>query len=351
MGSYLIDIISREEAVKHFSGTLLVRQGDHILAEKSCGWANRSEHIENNAMTRFGIASGCKLFTAIAICQLVERGQLSFQSKLADCLHISCPHFDPDITVHHLLTHTAGIPDYFDEELMQNYEDVWVKQPMYQIRKPEDFLPLFQFQPMKSKAGERFHYNNAGYILLGLIVEQTSQLPFAEYIQEHIFKKSKMFRSGYFDFDSLPSNTALGYIDFPNGTWKTNIYSLPAKGGPDGGAFVTAGDMANLWDALMHHQLLSAEYTRTLLAPYVRTNDRDGWYGYGIWIEKREEEIWKYHVMGYDPGVSFHSAFYPESSVKAVVCSNKSDGAYGVSKAIEDELRRSTHHIRILPQD
>jgi CubicO group peptidase (beta-lactamase class C family) len=207
--------------------------------------------------SRYGIASGCKLFTAIAICQLVEEGKISFDSKLSDCLTIDFKHFDDKVTVHHLLTHTSGIPDYFDEDVMDNFEELWVNNPMYQIRKLKDFLPMFQNVPMKSQVGESFHYNNAGYILLGLIVEQASELEFSDYVQKHIFNKADMTQAGYFSFDSLPPNTALGYIYNPDGTWKTNIYSLPVIGGSDGGAFVTANDMVKLWNALMNYQLLT----------------------------------------------------------------------------------------------
>ncbi|AWE07711.1 penicillin-binding protein [Lysinibacillus sp. 2017] len=322
-----------------FSGTVLVKNDKKALIEKSYGYANRSEQIVNSFDTRFGIASGCKLFTAIAICQLVEDGLLSFDTKLKDCLNISFPYFDKDITIHHLLTHTAGIPDYFDEEVMDEFEELWIKNPMYLIRSLKDFLPLFQNQPMKLGVGERFHYNNAGYILLGLIIEQTSKIKFADYIKENIFNKSGMTESDYFEFDSLPIRTALGYIDFPNGTWKTNIYSLPVKGGSDGGAFVTVNDIGNLWDALINNELLSEEYTHQLLTPYINTSDDDNsFYGYGIWIKKNGNEILKYHIMGYDPGVSFHSAFYPKSLIKTVICSNKSEGAYDIMKVIEEEI-------------
>ncbi|MFP3472933.1 serine hydrolase domain-containing protein, partial [Micrococcus sp. SIMBA_144] len=75
--------------------------------------------------------SGCKLFTAIGIAQLVEKKQLSFKTKLRDCLNVSLPHFDPNITIHQLLTHTSGIPDYFDEAVMEDYEDLWKQTPMY----------------------------------------------------------------------------------------------------------------------------------------------------------------------------------------------------------------------------
>ncbi|KKO55241.1 serine hydrolase domain-containing protein [Paenibacillus sp. DMB20] len=337
MKKRIADIQTKNE----FSGTILVQENKEILAEVSHGYANRSEQLQNHARTRYGIASGCKLFTAIAICQLVEERKLSFDSKLKDCLDVNFPNFDKEINIHHLLTHTSGIPDYFDEETMDDFEELWVETPMYRVRALKDFLPLFQDKPMKFKAGERFHYNNAGYILLGLIVEQASRLSFAEYVQEHIFRKAGMADSGYFEFDALPPNTAQGYIDFKDGTWKTNIYSLPAKGGSDGGAFVTVHDMVKLWEAIMNHLLLNEAYTRQLLTSHARVDENHNFYGYGVWIKKNENgSVLKYHVMGYDPGVNFHSAFYPEQSVNVVICSNKSTGAFDMMIGIEDEMNR-----------
>ncbi|WP_027964102.1 serine hydrolase domain-containing protein [Halalkalibacillus halophilus] len=318
-----------------FSGTVLVTRNDDVELETSYGYANRSEQIANNNQTRFGIASGCKLFTAIAICQLVESGEISFETKLSDCLKFNFPQFDRSITIHHLLTHTSGIPDYFDEEEMDDFEELWVEQPMYLLRNLEDFLPLFQQKAMKYKMGERFHYNNAGYILLGLIVEHISGMKFDAYIKQHVFGKAAMNSSGYFEFDALPKDTAIGYIDFDDGDWKTNIYSLPVKGGSDGGAFTNTRDMNQLWNALFNHKLLNETYTEKLLTKHTETDEDDQFYGYGIWIEQEEETITKYHVMGYDPGVSFHSAYYPNQEKIVTVCSNQSEGAYDIFLEIE----------------
>lgn len=334
MKTKLIEKIKKVQSEHEFSGSILVKDTQETLMEVSFGFANRSEHIKNNDSTKYGIASGCKIFTAVGICQLVERGKLAFDTRLKECLDIDFPHFDKEITIHHLLTHTSGIPDYFDEEEMEDFEELWDENPMYKIRRLQDFLPLFQHKPMKLKMGERFHYNNAGYILLGLIIEQASGQSFTEYVQENIFKQANMKKSGFFEFDALPSNTSHGYIDFPDGTWKTNIYSLPAKGGSDGGAYVTVKDMGEFWNSLMNGQLISNASVELMLIPHVH-DEEDAYYGYGVWIEKRDSTIHKYHVMGYDPGVCFHSAFYPNHETTVVICSNKSEGAYGIMKEIE----------------
>jgi CubicO group peptidase (beta-lactamase class C family) len=319
-----------------FSGVVFVKGDTEVLFDSAFGFANRAEKQLNTVHTRFGIASGCKLFTAIAICQLVEKGLLSFSTKLKDCLDVAFPHFNEKVTIHHLLTHSSGIPDYFDEEEMDDFEDLWKRTPMYLLRNSHDFLPLFQNRKMMFEPGEKFHYNNAAFIVLGLVVEKLSGLSFTDYVEANIFKRCGMNDSGYFSLDQLPANTAYGYINNEDGTWRTNMYSIPVKGGADGGAYITAPDMVRLWEALFDNQLLSEKYTELLSTPHIHVKEGVA-YGYGLWINKRDDDsIVKYHVMGYDPGVSFHSAYYPDSGIKIAIPSNKDSGPSKVMKAMEE---------------
>ncbi|WP_214736447.1 serine hydrolase [Exiguobacterium sp. s162] len=320
------------------SGVYLVTNRNGSI-HQSYGYANRSEQIQHDVTTRFGIASGCKLFTAIAISQLVEQGKLSFSTSLDSFQTFDLPHLSPNVTVHQLLTHTSGIPDYFDESVSDDFEALWHDIPMYRLQQLRDFLPLFQQKSMKDEPGSRFSYNNAGYILLGLIVEEVTGQSFTDYVEQSIFQPAGMTDSGYFSLDALPSKTALGYIDHPDGTWRTNQYAIPIKGGADGGAYVTVQDMTRFWKALFSHQLLDAASTSLLLTPHVTINDRGGSYGYGLWIQHHASgDVYKYHVMGYDPGVSFHSGYYPEIDTISVICSNQSDGAFDMMKQIEIQI-------------
>ncbi len=100
---------------------------------QSYGYANRSEQIQHDVTTRFGIASGCKLFTAIAISQLVEQGKLSFSTSLDSFQTFDLPHLSPNVTVHQLLTHTSGIPDYFNESVSDDFEALWHDILMYRL--------------------------------------------------------------------------------------------------------------------------------------------------------------------------------------------------------------------------
>ncbi|EZH64523.1 penicillin-binding protein [Bacillaceae bacterium JMAK1] len=322
----------------NFSGSILVKQRDNTLFYADHGFAHRSECIPNHRETKYGIASGCKWFTAIAICILVDRGKLTFETKVKEYLDGDLSHLSDEITVHHLLTHTSGIADYFDEEVMDDFEELWVTNPMYHFKTVKSFLPLFIDQPMKHQVGERFHYNNAGYILLGRVIEQISNKEFTEFVQEEIFAKVGMNNSGYFELDRLPPSTASGYIDLPDGRSKSNIYSIPAKGGADGGAYITVDDAVKIWFKVINGELLSQSLTKKLLTPHVKGDEDD--YGYGVWIHQDTDGIVCYHLMGYDPGVSFHSAYYPKEECVVVVCSNQSEGAYEMIEAIEKVINK-----------
>ncbi|WP_427902238.1 serine hydrolase domain-containing protein [Ornithinibacillus xuwenensis] len=320
-----------------FSGAVHIQSNGEPILECAFGYSNRSEQLKNTPDTRFGIASGCKLFTAVGIGMLVDEGKLTFQTKLNDCLEISFPNFSEEITIHHLLTHSSGIPDYFDESVMGDFEELWEELPMYRIQNLHDFLPMFQNREMLFQPGEKFHYNNAGYIVLGLIIENITGMNFTDFIETKVFAKVGMEGSGYFSLDQLPTNTAFGYLDDEQtGSWRTNMYSIPIKGGADGGAFVTVKDMTNFWNALFGNQIVTKETLELLRTPHMQSSPGK-YYGYGVWIDKPEETISKYHVMGYDPGVSFHGAVYPNGTT-IVIASNKSDGAYSIIKAMEEVI-------------
>lgn len=320
-----------------FSGTIFVETTNESFIE-SYGYANKAELIKNTSATRYGIASGSKLFTSIAIFQLIERGLLTLETKISDCLAYDFPYFDKGISVDHLLTHRSGIPDYFDESVMDDFEELWIKTPMYHIRNLEDFLPLFQYEPMKEAPGSSFRYNNSGYILLGLVVEQISGLRFTDYMTQSILTPVGMTDSGYFDLDALPARTALGYIEMENGAWRTNLYSIPAKGGADGGIFVSITDMARLWNQLYSGDLLTKKMRDLLLTPQVLVKESD-YYSYCGYTEVLKGSPTKYIFMGYDPGVNFRMTHFVDTNATVIVCSNQSGGAFNMLKSAEEKLK------------
>ncbi|WP_199621295.1 serine hydrolase domain-containing protein [Paenibacillus alkalitolerans] len=345
--SQLIEDINNVED-NPFSGAVLFKNNGNTF-EQGYGYANRSERIQNTVYTRFGIASGCKIFTAVAISQLVQSGAITFDTLLKDCVNIPFPNFDPNITIHQLLTHSSGIPDYFDEEIMDKFEELWKSTPMYSIQSPRDFFPMFQNNQMKYVPGEKFSYSNSGYILLGLIIEEVTGIDFTTYVESNIFQRCGMTYSGYFSMDRLPERTALGYID-SDSSWRTNVYSVPIKGGPDGGAFTTVHDLANFWDALFSNDLLSPEYTALLLTPHIKNTDHI-YYGYGVWIQILNDKVFKYYVMGSDPGVSMQSSVYANQNSQAHIIGNTNKGTWKISGKIDELIFGSQEGAKINLKD
>ncbi len=331
----IADIITASDPP--FTGVAMVRQGETLVFGQGFGYANRAERIPNTLHTRFGMASGSKIFTAVAICQLVQQGRLSFDARLVDLVAADFPQFDPGITVHHLLTHTSGAPDYFDEEFMDDFAALWETCPVYTLHGPRDLLPLFQHQPMKFAPGERFSYNNGGYVLLGLIIEAVTGASFRDTIMEQVLRPAGMTDSGCFPMHALPERTAYGYIEEEDGSWHTNIFAVPYIAQPDGGMFTTAPDMARFWDALREHRLLSPEMTAQMLSLQVVEDENTG-YGYGIWLGHTAGKLTTYCVMGEDPGVSLLSRVYPAQDVVLTVIGNTESAVWPVAHALHEYL-------------
>jgi CubicO group peptidase (beta-lactamase class C family) len=337
---WLRNCIESHSDPEPFCGVVYLTKDGETLFEHACGLAIRSEAIPNRVDTRFQTASGCKIFTAVAICQLVEAGRLRFDTLLKDCVDESLPNYAPSITIRHLLTHTSGITSYFEEDVDPDYEALWKDLPVYRIKGPRDFLPLFQHKHMKFAPGERFDYNDGGYILLGIVVETITGVRFQTFIEQNIFGPAGMEDSGYFRTDQLPERTSYAYIDNPDGTWRTNFFAVPIVGAPDGGAYATAPDMARFWNALVRNRLLGPKITDLLLEPQVATSLKPPCthYGCGVWIDKPGDGVRKFFVEGSDPGVALRSAVYPDEGLTLTMIGNTGRALWPLYKKVEESL-------------
>ena len=336
----LTDFIEGQTDPEPFSGVVYLAKDETVLFEMEHGFAIKSESIPIKINTRFQMASGCKVFTSVAICQLVASGALRFDTPLRECVDVAFPHYSPDITLHHLLTHSSGITSYFEEDINPDYGALWQDLPVYRIKRPADFLPMFQAKPTKFSPGDRFDYNDGGYILLGLVIENVAGMDYPSFIRERVFKPAGMIDSGYFATDMLPERTAYSYIRNPDDSLRTNFFAVPIIGAPDGGAYTTAPDMRRFWKALRSHKLISADMLRTMLQAQIVTDQKPpgGHYGYGVWLDQRKDATKKVFVLGYDPGVAFYSTVYPETDIVLTVIGNTSEALWPLYKTIEAEL-------------
>jgi len=339
--SQLADTLNASIDAHDFSGVISIRQQGCVLYERAAGYADRSNQVENTPDTRFGIASATKFLTALAIGKLIAAHKLSFSTKLKDCLALNFPHYSPEITIQHLLTHTSGIPDYFDEEKVTDFDHFTLSRPWYELKGPRDYLAIFPDEAMKFTPGTRFSYSNSGYILLGVLIEELTGLKYQEYVEQAIFKAIGMNRSGFFALNRLPEKTALGYIEEAGG-WRTNIYNLPIVGASDGGAFTTARDLATLWKAFWGYEILPKDLVETYAKPYVKVEaeGEQTYYGHGLWLSEAAGRKREVYITGCDAGVSIKSSVFRDDDLQITVISNTTHGAWPILRDIDMVLSK-----------
>ena len=324
-----------------FRGNAYILKNSEILYSHTAGFADLPNQRLNTIDTKFASASAGKVFVAVGILQLIEQGKLSFDDPLGKLLDIDLHHIDPDVTVEQLLTHTSGVPDYFDESVLDDYEALWRDYPNYKIRRNCDLLPLFITKPMMYPKGTKFQYNNTGYVLLAMIIEQITGMSFDQYLQTHVFDICGMTSTGYYALDKLPANCANNYIHCPEtGDYRTNIFSVDAKGTGAGGAFIAVEDIAQFWMHLLNGQLISKDMVARMLSKHSGDglDPEEGYYGYGVWIIDNPAGQDIAYFQGCDPGVSFLSEYNPDKHTITVLVSNYGDNVWQEMRKIRKQL-------------
>ena len=324
-----------------FRGIVYVVQGDKTVIEHVSGLADLANEIPNTMEIKFASASAGKVFVAVAILQLIEQGKLHFEDTLGNLLDMDWQDIDAGVTVEQLLNHTSGVPDYFDETVMEEYEELWVDYPNYRIRHNSDLFPLFMDKPMMYPKGQRFQYNNTGYVLLAAIIEKVTGMEFDRYLQKSIFDVCGMSGTGYYELDRLPAKCAHHYIYCEDTKdYRTNIFSVDAKGTGAGGAFITVPDIVSFWRNLLDGKLISRELRTRMFAKQSGdgSDAEEGYYGYGVWIIDNPNGEDYVHFQGCDPGVSFFSEYNPNNGMISVLVSNYWDNVW-------QEMRKIRAHF------
>jgi len=248
------------------------------------------------------------------------------------------PGVSPAVTIDHLLTHTSGVYDYLDEDVIEDAEQFVLPIPPSTLLGPRDYLPMLLAGPAKFEPGARFSYSNGGYVLLGLALEEASGRSFHALVEERVLARCGMADSGFFRFDRLPERVAVGYVETRDGGWRTNAGSLPIIGGPDGGMFATAADIARLWRGFFAGHVLSPGLSARFMEKTPTDPARPhSFYGRGYWIQD-DGTILVRSMVGQDAGVSFRSNAYPDGTI-ATVLANTSRGAWPMIRALDDRIR------------
>lgn len=323
----------------NFRGNIYIIKDNEILYENVTGFADLANEVQNSLETKFASASAGKVFVAVAILQLIEQGKMQFEDTLGTLLDMDLGQIDKDVTVRQLLTHTSGVPDYFDESVMEEYEELWIDYPNYKIRRNNDLFPLFMNKPMMYSKGEKFQYNNSGYVLLASIIEKVTGMYFDEYLQKNVFDVCDMTSTGYYELDRLPAKCASNYIWCEDTkSYRTNIFSVDVKGTGAGGAFITVKDIASFWNGLISGKLLSKEMVEQMFTKQSGdgSDEEEGYYGYGVWIIENENGMDIPYFQGCDPGVSFISEYNPNNNMISVFVSNYCDNVWKEMRKIRE---------------
>jgi CubicO group peptidase (beta-lactamase class C family) len=257
---------------KQFSGVILIAKDGEPVLSRAWGLADVASKTPNTLDTRFNIGSINKFFTKTAIAQLAESGKLSPDDTIRKHLPDYPSPVADKITIQQLVDHRSGLGDIFGER----YEAA----PPSKLRELSDFLALFADKPLEFEPGTSQRYSNAGYIVLGLIIEKLSGEKYRDYVQHHIFDPAGMKSSGFFAVDETVANRATGYTMHGGTERHPNTSSLPGRPSSAGGAFATAGDLLNFMKALEGRKLASANWTNWIFTS--KLDERKGRPALGI---------------------------------------------------------------------
>jgi CubicO group peptidase (beta-lactamase class C family) len=311
-----------------FSGVALAVQGGEPVLEFTHGLADRSAATPVHAGTRFGLASLCKMFTAAAVLDAVGEGLLGLDTPVVELLpRARRPRtLDPRVTPHHLLTHTSGMGDYAEEDedlpgYVEDYASIWRDVPSSRMERVDDFLPLYTDLPPVDQPGT-YHYCNSGFLVLGAVLEEVTGEEFTARVTRRVLEPAGMVDSGYFRLDEPRPDLATGYLRGgpPDAPWRSNVYSVPVVGGPDGGCFATARDVDRFLRAVADGSLLGPELTSLMRTPHVQAAGEVSC-GYGLFVRPDGS----FGHPGGDPGVRTASRHLPAQGLSLVLLCNGED--------------------------
>ena len=262
------DAAAAEDA---FSGVLLVARGDEVLLQRAWGLADRAAGTLVTLDTRFRLGSMNKMFTAVAVLQLVEAGRLSLEGSVGQSLP-GYPNADiAKVTLRQLLTHAGGTGDIFGPAFDQH---------RLSLKTHDDYIRLYGARGPTHPPGQAHEYSNYGYVLLGAIIERASGLSYEDYVARHVFAPAGMHDTGALPEDVDVLGRARAYTR-KDGAWVDAADTLPYRGTAAGGGYSTAADLLKFARALRAGILLSpaslAEATRR----------QTPWYGYGFMVGQR----------------------------------------------------------------
>ncbi len=260
-------------SVDLFSGAVLVAKDGKTVFAQAYGLADREKKTPNTLKTRFRLGSMNKMFTAVAILQLVQNGKLDLKAPFGNYL---TGYLNKDVaskvTIEQMLSHTGGTGDIFGPEFDKN---------RLELKTLQDYVKLYGNRGPEFEPGSRWQYSNYGFLLLGVIVEKVSGQSYYDYVRDHIFKPAGMIATASEPEDQVVADRSVGYMRSDGSGWQRNTDTLPYRGTSAGGGYSTVEDLLKFATALQTNQLLKPQYTEMLTTGKVETPN-GGKYAYGF---------------------------------------------------------------------
>jgi CubicO group peptidase (beta-lactamase class C family) len=327
MARELEAFISKLAGADVFSGAALLARDGKVIYKNAFGIANKDFNAPNRIDTKFNLGSMNKMFTSVAIAQLVERGKISFDDPLSKFL----PEFPSKeaaekIKIKHLLCHTAGLGSYFNSKFMESSRA--------RFRTTSDFMELAKEEKLSFEPGTRWSYSNTGMLTLGAVIEKATGQSYYDYVRENIYKPAGMINSDCYDLDRVNPNLAVGYEkDYTDDgvRFRNNIFSHVIRGGAAGGGYSTVEDLLRFDVALRSNKLVGAEYVKLLLSP--KPELKSPGYGYGFQIDQENQIAG--HGGGFE-GISSNLDMFLSSGYTAVVLSNYGGASFPVLEKMRE---------------
>ncbi|MPZ18337.1 MAG: serine hydrolase [Luteitalea sp.] len=313
-------VASRVEA-DQFSGSVLVQRGQETIFAKSVGWANAEHDVPNRAETKFRIGSITKQFTAAAVLLLEEDGKLRVQDPVS--VHVAdAPEAWKGIRIHHLLSHTSGIPSFTS---FPEYRELKLTE-----MSAADIVKVFRDKPLEFEPGTRFQYSNSGYLLLGFLVEKISGQSYEELLRSRIFGPLEMKNSGYDHNRAIVTHRAAGYTRGPDGNPQNADYINMSVPHAAGGLYSTTTDLCRWVRGLFGGEVLSDASLKKMITANLES------YGYGLVTGKSSGHTFVAHGGGIE-GFNTDLRYFPDEQMCVTVLSNVNTSATG---AMADELAK-----------
>jgi D-alanyl-D-alanine carboxypeptidase len=292
-----------------FSGTILLAKDGTPLVAKGYGFANIEWQIPNGVDTKFRIGSVTKGFTSMLIMQLREQGKVKIEDSV--CLYVTpCPEAWKPVTIHHLLTHTSGIPSYTGLPAWREVRTV--------SRTIDQMVALFRDLPLQWTPGEKYAYNNSGYFLLGVVIEKITGKKYEQALDEMILKPLGLAGTGYDWPGSILPKRAAGYGGRGSAILNADYIDMQQPYAA-GAMYSTVGDLLKWDQALYTERLLPNAAKQTMWTPF-----KDN-YAYGWQVTPPSAATFGHRRIVHGGGINGFSAMIirlPDLNVTAIVLSN-----------------------------